>query len=119
MFRLQFSLRALVGVLTLAACVLGVGIPIYRHYQRTVAVTRIRTEVEHCLTEAAVRMKDHPEYVELDLKVLREQIRRTPILNDAERGELEGVTELALRDCARLVEIERSEEWRYSCGVAR
>ena len=117
MFRPQFSLRTLVGVLTLTACAFGVGIPAYRQYQRHRIVRMIRVEVEKGLADARSQVVENPEWTKLDVQILQDLVRLTPLLTDADRREFEPKFERLLRDCARQIEIKDSERWMYSCGV--
>ena len=117
MIRPQYSLRALVGLLSLAACLFGMGVPAYRQYQRYVLLAMIRVEVEDCLADARSQMIDNPWSAMEDVKVLQESVQRAPILNDGERPEFEPEFERILKECARRIEVHESERWRYACGV--
>jgi len=117
MFRPQFSLRALVGVLTLAACLLGTAIPAYKEYQRLLFVSKVRHEVEIALAHASSQVVERPEVVQLEVWILQAQIQRAPMLTDSERRAFDPGFERILSDCAREIDIEQLERWKYSCGV--
>ena len=103
--------------MTLAACVLGVGIPAYREYKRQRIVKLIRVEVDKGLAHAESQMLENPETALLQMQVLRECLHRAPSLTDAERREFEPEFERLHGVCARQIKIKDSERWMYSCGV--
>src|SRR5262245_30303266 len=67
MFRPQFSLRTLTGTLTVAALLLGIGVPSYRWYQHYLLVREISGLVKDALTDVESQMLENPESAKCDV----------------------------------------------------